>query len=824
MPDILSTTNVTFRPIDVKLGPDGALYIADWSNPIIQHGEVDFRDPRRDHDHGRIWRVTAKGRPLVSKPQLVNASNSDLLDQLVSSNAFHHAKASRVLTERGTNALSDAIAWAAKQTSDRGLIEGLWILQALNAPEAALVSRDSGSASLLRQVLASKDGRIRAAATRVIGYWHSHMTAAGMDPMTVLAGLVRDEHPRVRLEAIRALCRLPSARSAELALSILDKPMDEFLDYGLWLSINDLANFWVEAVKAGEWKIEGRESQLQFALQAIEPALAGSLLAQLKQVQTLARDGAGPWIELIGRAGAAGELRVLLDHVLQNKLEEAAAVRALNALAQAGRVRQLKPSGDLDSLATLLQHHNDSVKTEAVRLAGIWKRSSLTPRIVELAGQTTAAPLQQAAFESLKDLGGAPVAAELVKLSEKSQSIATRRLAAQSLAALDLAKGIPVAVTVLEDIQEEADALPFWRALLANKGAAQALTRALQPGTLPSETAKAGLRVAREGGRNEPELVLALARSGNLEEDSRQLTPAEIQQMVARVGSSGDPARGEKVYRRQDLSCVSCHAVGGVGGKVGPDMTSIGASAPVDYLIESMLFPNRKVKEGYHSILVETRDGQEISGIPVSETSDVLVVRDATNREVSVPKNNIAKRTIGGSLMPGGLLEGLSADQQIDLFRFLSELGKPGPYDASKGNTARLWRLLPATIDIAQFGDERVLKTDLKQADWAHAYSLVDGRLLKDDLEARLKSIAWRDPSAVYAATQFQSAKAGPVRLELSDVAAAGAWIDGRSVPAGKILEANLEAGTHTVILKFEARKLPEFVRLRTEDGTFLTN
>lgn len=62
MPDVLRSTNVTFRPIDLRFGPDGALYVADWSNPIIQHGEVDFRDPRRDKEHGRIWRVTAKGR------------------------------------------------------------------------------------------------------------------------------------------------------------------------------------------------------------------------------------------------------------------------------------------------------------------------------------------------------------------------------------------------------------------------------------------------------------------------------------------------------------------------------------------------------------------------------------------------------------------------------------------------------------------------------------------------------------------------------------------------------------------------------------------
>jgi hypothetical protein len=63
-------------------GPDGAIYIADWYNPIIQHGEVDFRDPRRDHTRGRIWRVTAKGRPLVARPQLVGAPTTALLEAL----------------------------------------------------------------------------------------------------------------------------------------------------------------------------------------------------------------------------------------------------------------------------------------------------------------------------------------------------------------------------------------------------------------------------------------------------------------------------------------------------------------------------------------------------------------------------------------------------------------------------------------------------------------------------------------------------------------------------------------------------------------------
>src|SRR5207247_2968106 len=88
--DLLRSKEVTFRPIDVKFGPDGALYIADWSNPIIQHGEVDFRDARRDKEHGRIWRVVAKSEirnpksEIAKKRDLTKLSIPKLLDLTLS--------------------------------------------------------------------------------------------------------------------------------------------------------------------------------------------------------------------------------------------------------------------------------------------------------------------------------------------------------------------------------------------------------------------------------------------------------------------------------------------------------------------------------------------------------------------------------------------------------------------------------------------------------------------------------------------------------------------------------------------------------------------
>ena len=95
--------DLSFRPIDVKLGPDGALYVADWSNPVINHGEVDFRDPRRDHHMGRIWRITKKDTPALKWEPLLGKKNEELLDKLLSKSAWEKEQARRVLIANDAN-------------------------------------------------------------------------------------------------------------------------------------------------------------------------------------------------------------------------------------------------------------------------------------------------------------------------------------------------------------------------------------------------------------------------------------------------------------------------------------------------------------------------------------------------------------------------------------------------------------------------------------------------------------------------------------------------------------------------------------------------
>src|SRR5205823_123611 len=123
----------------------------------------------------------------------------------------------------------------------------------------------------------------------------------------------------------------------------------------------------------------------------------------------------------------------------------------------------------------------------------------------------------------------------------------------------------------------------------------------------------------------------------------------------------------------------------------GPDMTSIGASAQVDYLVESMLRPDAKIKEGYHSLIVTTSKGQILTGVKVRETGKELILRDKVDKEVLIPKDQIEETKNGGSLMPEGLTDELTRTELVDLVRFLSELGKVGPYQVGKEKVVRRW-------------------------------------------------------------------------------------------------------------------------------------
>lgn len=816
--ELIKTRHVAFRPIDIKMGPDGAIYIADWYNPIIQHGEVDFRDDRRDHTRGRIWRVTAAGRPLVPRPRLVGAGTTELLDALNAPEDWTRRQARRVLKERGAAAVAPALAAWIKQLDSHGpdfdhqLLEGLWTYQALDVVEP----------DLLGKLLDSHDPRVRAAAVRIVSLWGERLA----DPLELLARRVEDDDPRVRLEAVRALARLPGLKSAETALRILDRPMDEFLDYALWLTVRQLQASWLPEVQAGRCDFEGKPKRLVFALQAVgSPQVLRPLLA-LFQAGKVPADRDESVQGLIAALGGPDELALVLD-LIQNDGDLSPARRAslLGTLCRATRERGVVPSGDLTRLGRLLDQRDDALRAEAARAAGLWKVAPLTPRLIELVqGGSTARQVRAAALDGLargRDAKGLNIIKEL---ADRGPTTEVQMLALGAL----ITRGEPVEPLAARwltarTVEQAPLAQSLLGRLLERRDGPDALARSLKPGTMAPDVAKLCIRAVRSSGRPAGALIDALARAGGLTATTRGLEQSEMNRFLAEVARSGDPARGEAIFRRAEMTCLKCHAIAGAGGQVGPGLESIGASAPADYLIDSLLEPGKAVKENYHATVVATGDGRLITGVRSRQTDTELVLRDADDQEVAISISEIEEQKPGGSLMPAGLTDALTRPELADLVRFLSELGKIGPYSVGKDRVFRRWRVLvpspEATRALVRTSLDAVVQNPSALA-WTPFYTTVAGVLPLRELPVveRVKTA----PPVVLAQTQARVSTGGKVSFRVSPAEGLTFWLDGQRIEpqpaASDHLLADLKPGVHTLTLALEPNGRDGGLRVTLED------
>jgi glucose/arabinose dehydrogenase len=232
---ILQSADENFRPVDAEVGPDGALYFVDWHNPIIGHMQHNLRDTSRDRTHGRVYRVTYPGRPLVVPARIDGAPIPALLDLLKAPEDRVRYRAKIELGARDTGAVLKALqAWIGGLSRsdpeyEHHMMEALWVHQWHNRVNEPL----------LKRMLRSSEPLARAAATRVLCYWRDRIP----NPLAILKEQVADPHPAVRLEAVRAASFFTSSEAAEVALASLDHPQDRFLKGTLDETMNTLKSF-----------------------------------------------------------------------------------------------------------------------------------------------------------------------------------------------------------------------------------------------------------------------------------------------------------------------------------------------------------------------------------------------------------------------------------------------------------------------------------------------------------------------------------------------------------------------------------------------------
>lgn len=232
---IVQSEDENFRPVDAEVGPDGALYFIDWHNPIIGHMQHNLRDRSRDRKHGRIYRVSYPERPLLEPAVIAGQPVERLLDLLKYPEDRVRYRAKIELSARDTEEVVRALrVWMdgldpKDENYEHQMMEALWVHQWHNRVEEKLLGR----------MLRSSQPWARAAATRVLCYWRDRVE----DPLALLRVQANDEHPAVRLEAVRAASFFQTQEAAEVALQSLNHPQDRFLEYTLDQTMNALEPF-----------------------------------------------------------------------------------------------------------------------------------------------------------------------------------------------------------------------------------------------------------------------------------------------------------------------------------------------------------------------------------------------------------------------------------------------------------------------------------------------------------------------------------------------------------------------------------------------------
>ena len=660
--DLLASSHVSFRPIDIAMGPDGAVYVADWYSPIIQHGEVDFRDQRRDRVHGRVWRITAKGRPLVQPASYHSAGIPELLDLLKNDADWVRLNARQELKERDEEAVTKAISlWITEldpkdPAYEHHRLEALWTYQTITTHR---------NPQLVHELLRSPDHRVRAAAVRVLYHWPCEPE--------VLVRAVADPHPRVRREAVTTLGQIQSSASMPLALEVLNHPMDRFLDFALWRTCRLLEPSWLPAFQSGDLKLGKNADHLEFALKAIEkPEALAPLVAKVRE------GTANPSVvQLIGKIGSPADLDSLL--ALAGSENHPLAKAAARSLVEAMEDRGVSPrlvEQRLHACEVLLQHPETEAVLAACQLAGLWKLGTLRDEI-EKRLESASPELAPAAARAVARLGNKTL---LRTLAFGPGGMLHHRVAATTaLFQLDPAGAAAATAQLFTQDLPQSAVEDLMSEVLLRPGGADHLTRDLAGKEVRKDVAVHATRLVEVSGNARPQLTAALARSAKLQPPPKQMEQVALEKLLVKV-REGDPKRGKDIYERSALACGLCHAIAGEGGTIGPDLSSIGASAPEDYLVESLLEPSKKIKEGYRMSIITLKNKNVTSGAVLRENRNVLVLRSAFGKEIRIPKATIQSReTSPVSLMPAALTAGLPEDEFVDLVAYLASLGRTPP-------------------------------------------------------------------------------------------------------------------------------------------------
>ncbi len=644
---VVTTTDRWFRPVDIKLGPDGAVYIADWHDFSINHWKN--YQGNMDATSGRVWRLRAKSSAAAKWFDLVKQTIDELIALLEHPNRWWREAASRVLRERGDAALLPVLAKQVEQSTGPAALGALWTWH-------TIADRTGSSASVAR-FLKHTDPQVRSWAVRFLGdpfpgaldtgasksRWASADTerhdGSGVLALAELAA--NEPNIEVRIQLAATAKRLPAETALPLVRSLAQRDEDA-ADARQLLMI-----WWALEAKAGSH----REEVLQLLTETAfweRPVVKQHLLERLMQ-----------------RYAQAGTREDLLACA---KLLDLSPAREYSEILMRGFERAFEGrsvAGLPDELIAAMARHGVGSITVGVRRSD---GAAVAEALRVIANRRSPVDQRRQFIQVLGEVRSREAVPVLLRLAETEKDDTLLQAVFAALLPFENAHIAPTTLSRLPTLTPGASVTAL--TLLTSRAEyAVALVRAVEDQRVSATLVPAEFARRLKTFADTP-MLTAIER---LWPQAGQPTTAQMATQITRLAEllnegHGDPYNGKRFYT---AACASCHRLFNHGGDIGPDLTSFNRS-DVDSLLLAIVNPSAEIREGYENFNVETRDERALSGFIVSQDEGQVILRGFDGQNVVLQRGEIISlQPAGRSLMPEGLLDGFDAQQVRDLFAYL---------------------------------------------------------------------------------------------------------------------------------------------------------
>ncbi|QDT91251.1 PVC-type heme-binding CxxCH protein [Gimesia algae] len=634
MPPIVMTQDRWFRPVDIKVGPDGSVYLADWYDSRLTH--VDPRD-NWHKTSGRIYRLKPTDYKPLKPFDLSKQTNAELIETMGHKNKWFRQKAVQVIGERGDTSMVPTLLAIAKDENDDRCLEALWALNQLGA----------FNKELALELLGHRDEHMRRWTIRLLG--DSHTSSKKLTES--LVGLAKTEpYAEVRSQLASTAKRLPAESGLAITAELLQREedlQDLHIPLLLWWAIESKATSDRGLVlqlfsKPDFWKVQMVQDYiLERIMQRYAMAGGDENYAMCAELLKLAPSDQHKEKLMVGMLEAfRGQKIDNLPAELSKELAEYQKNLGESDLALALRL------GDKEATQRALKIIADKNADRPTRLT-----------YIEILGQL-----------KTKEAVG-PLTAILSSSGADTHSL--KRVALQALMNFENPSiGNSILGRYHSTLLDEHDVRGTAQRVLASRKAwskqflAQVDAWRIKANTIPLDV------VQQMSLHDDPEIKASIKKHwGKI----RGSSPAEKQQEMKRVAElvkagGGEFSAGKVLFNK---TCAVCHTLYGEGGKAGPKLTGYERDN-LNFMLLAVVDPSAAIREEFTNFLVVTDDGRTVTGLIDEQTTKTLTLRDVKGQTVLINKDEIEiLKALDLSLMPDGLTKTMSDQEVKDLFNYI---------------------------------------------------------------------------------------------------------------------------------------------------------